>query len=122
MSDPKIEKIHEDKRGTIYRFFIDGKERLLIFTKEGYLRGGHMHKEIQQNFVLSGAIEWTEFHGTHDDNKIMQEGESNTVMPFTPHLLTAVTDCWIIENKFSHESAKMCEHYRNSVLKAMGIE
>jgi len=57
-----FEKIHEDKRGAIFLItglFPEEKEVTLFITKEGYARGGCIHKKNPEwCCVLDGEIEY----------------------------------------------------------------
>jgi len=105
MKTPKIKKEYKDSRGIIYTFFVDGKEELLIFTREGFKRGGHMHKDIQHTMVLSGNIEWREWINDHEVITVLNEGDKQATPSFVPHLLTALNDCWILETKVDNDNS-----------------
>jgi mannose-6-phosphate isomerase-like protein (cupin superfamily) len=118
MISPKIKKEFKDRRGTIFTFFVDGNERLLTFTKEGFSRGGHSHFEVQSTFVLSGEVKWREWVGDHDVEVFLYEGDMKYTESQVPHLLTAMTDCWIIETRRplnTRASRAMAKVYRRVV-------
>jgi len=115
---PKIKLEHSDERGVIYSFQIEGKERLLTFTKAGHKRGGHFHKEIQQTLVLNGSIRWWEWRYDHEEVFDLNEGDKQTTPSFCSHLMEAVTDCWILETKTDSDSSQneiIAETYRKSI-------
>jgi len=122
MKAPEIKKVHEDSRGIIYTFFVDGKEELLIFTKQGYMRGGHSHKDVQHTMVLSGHIEWREWRNDHEEVFNLNEGDKQVTPSFVPHLMTALSSCWILETKVDNDNAiaeSLIKHYREQVEKGM---
>jgi len=114
----KLKKVHEDKRGIIYVFKINGVEQLLIFTKKGHCRAGHIHDEIQYTMVLDGIVEWTQWECEHETVRVMYKGEVQTTPTNMPHLLKAVTDCWILEikkNPKNKTANMMTKYYRGIV-------
>lgn len=122
MGTPEIKKVHEDERGIIYTFFIDGKEELLTFTKQDYMRGGHSHRDAQHTMVLSGSIEWREWKNDHEEVFILNEGDKHVAPSFVPHLMTAICDCWILETKVDNDNdfAKIsAKNYRKQVEKGI---
>ena len=121
MKDPKIKNEYEDSRGIIYTFFVHGKEELLTFTKQGYMRGGHSHKDVQHTMVLSGSIEWREYRNDHEEIFNLNEGDKQVTPSFVPHLLTALSDCWILETKVDNDNTiarVLAKHYRNQVYRS----
>jgi len=93
----ELEKIHEDKRGSLHRILFKGKEFLLVFTKKGMLRGGDYHKSTQHDVVLMGSMEFRYKKGALDQIKTLSAGEMIHFEPNVPHMFTAKEDTLIIE-------------------------
>lgn len=90
--------LHEDKRGKIFAFTFKDQEYIILETRKGYSRGGDYHKSIQHDVVLKGKIKWEEtFPGAGYSTIELKEGESNTVSPGIPHMLTALEDSVVLE-------------------------
>jgi len=93
----EIEKIHEDKRGSLHRILFKEKEFLIIFTKKGMLRGGDYHKSTQRDFVLTGCMEFRYKTDGREHVKTLNAGEMIHFEPNVPHMFTAKEDTLIIE-------------------------
>lgn len=94
----KIQKIHEDSRGAIYRIMVHNKEYVIIETKKGFTRGGDFHKSTQHDIVLKGEILWQEtFDGVAEAQATLKEGESTSVAAGIPHMYTSITDTIVLE-------------------------
>jgi len=125
----KLEKIHEDKRGEIYCFDINGKEFLLLSTKKGFSRGGEIHDRNQYLIVLEGEIEVMLYDVdnktegiSHRYNPVGQ-GELVKIPIGTPHYMTALTDSLVLEWKGKKwdckEAKEMARLYRKMVVEAL---
>jgi len=111
----EIEKIHEDKRGSLHRILFEGKEFLLVFTKKGMLRGGDYHKSTQHDVVLSGSMEFRYKKGTLEQIKTLGVGEMIHFEPNVPHVFTAKEDTLIIEWLEGEFEKSYYEPYRRLV-------
>lgn len=90
-------KVHQDKRGDIYVFNLGEREFLIFFTKKGALRGGHFHDLREYGVVLEGKIERRLMYDEREEIEIFYEGDLGVVPPKIPHLVKALSDCWVLE-------------------------
>ena len=93
----EFKKVHEDTRGKIFVFHIGEREFLLFFTKKGALRGGHFHDLREYGVVLEGEIERRLKYDDREEVEVLTEGELRVVPPKIPHLVKALSDCWVME-------------------------
>jgi len=111
----KMRKIFEDKRGEINLFEIGGREFLLFFTKKDALRGGHIHDLREYCAILEGSIERHLMIDDQDQIDVLNEGDFSIVPPKIPHLVKALTDCWMIEWHEYPKNRIIYEPYRKLV-------
>lgn len=90
-----ITKIHEDERGEMYIIPLDDEKDLLIYTTNaGYARGGGVHTESDEYFVvIQGDVEV--YHG--DSWHSYHAGQLGFIPRGTPHMMIAATDCLMME-------------------------
>ena len=94
--EDKLELIHEDERGKIWRHELDGKEYVLLETVRGEVRGGDYHQTTQHDFVLKGKILWIEKTcltcppNQGEDTTVLREGEEIATKPGIPHMLVSI--------------------------------
>jgi hypothetical protein len=92
----KLEKIHEDIRGSINILtgFSIYSEAAIFFTHQGFARGGCIHN-LNDEFitVLEGEIEYVLGPVT----VILKSGEHGIVPKGTPHYFKSLTDSIVIE-------------------------
>jgi len=104
----RVEKIHEDNRGEIFKFDIGEQEYLIIVTNKGCKRGGEVHDRNQYIVVLRGEIE-----------VMLYDVDSKTES--MSHYMTSLTDSVFLEwkgEKWNSKSAvKMAKLYRKIVEK-----
>ncbi|MEM3091033.1 MAG: cupin domain-containing protein [Candidatus Pacearchaeota archaeon] len=84
MMEPKIEKIHEDRRGAIYlvRGLLEGdKEFTFLEINTGYARGGCLHSQDEYFTVIKGKIKYIYGNG----EEIVHQGESRKIPAGEPH-------------------------------------
>ncbi len=90
--------IHMDTRGIIACFYEDNVEYTLLTTKQGYARGGCIHKINKENFViLKGMVEYHIFYPSEEVIKIYGKGESGLIPNGIPHYLIALDDSLTLE-------------------------
>ena len=92
-----LKQVHEDARGTLYILTFGDKEYLLMFTKKGFKRGGDYHQSIQHDVVLSGRVEFEYVTDKDWVEVILLKGQSISFKAMQPHMLTALTDCLVLE-------------------------
>lgn len=123
----RVEKIHEDNRGEIFKFDIGEQEYLIIVTNKGCKRGGEVHDRNQYIVVLRGEIEVMLYDVdsktesmSHRYNPV-GEGELVKIPTGIPHYMTSLTDSVFLEwkgEKWNSKSAvKMAKLYRKIVEK-----
>lgn len=93
----KLEKVHEDERGSIHRLLFKGKEFIILFTRKGYLRGGDYHKSKQHDVVLVGEMKFRYRINGKDYSKTLGAGEMTHFEPHVPHMFSAKEDTVIVE-------------------------
>jgi len=96
----ELEPVASDYRGESWRIvFSDNREALLIFTKAGFLRGGHSHSKPEVSLILTGKVRtWKIINGA----EVVAEkaaGEFMSNQADEPHLTLALEDCWLIDWK-----------------------
>jgi len=82
-----------DDRGTILVFTDGERDYLLIYTNEGYMRGGEVHTGAQYNSVLKGLIKWD----TPDSTTILSSATVHVTQKETPHMMESLTDSLMVE-------------------------
>lgn len=95
-----IKKIHEDKRGEIWAFYIGGVEYTLLITSEGYARGGCIHNIVEHGVVLEGKVEYfikPLEKGMRRGHWILNKGDRITVPPEHPHYFIALKPSIFLE-------------------------
>lgn len=115
----ELNKIHEDNRGEIYVIDIGCREILLYFTKKGAKRGGHFHELREYGVVLEGKLERRLMFGDNEEVDILLEGELRVTPPIIPHLVKALTDCWLLEWHGYPTNRVTYEPYRKLVEETM---
>ena len=98
MKNPKVVKLHEDSRGTIYSLSgitSDGKEITILHTRRGYARGGCIH-DINDEYVavLEGMVKYW-IGDEHPE--MLQKGMSLLIPAGKPHMFVAQTDSILLE-------------------------
>jgi mannose-6-phosphate isomerase-like protein (cupin superfamily) len=88
--------IHEDSRGSINCFYIDGAEYTILQTRKGFVRGGCIHNVEEHAVVLQGRVE---YHIKSNPNRILvvEKGVSIRISPETPHYFIALVDSIVLE-------------------------
>lgn len=102
----------KDKRGAVWSFRLSEdplEEFIIIYTKKGAKRGGHYHSNKEYHLILKGEIEFLE-----KDKKTLRrirakKGDFILTIGKIPHLVTALSDSWMIE---WHELPKTTHIYR----------
>jgi len=113
----KIEKVHEDERGSIHRILFKGREFIILFTKKGYLRGGDYHKSKQHDVVLTGKMEFRYKINGKEQIKTLGVGEMIHFEPNVPHMFSAKEDTLIVEWLEGEFEKSYYQPYRRLVLK-----
>jgi len=99
--EPKLEPVAKDERGESWRvLFPDNREALLIFTKKGFLRGGHSHSNPEISLILTGKVRnWKIVDGCTELINDLSAGNFMINQPGEPHLTLALEDYWILDWK-----------------------
>lgn len=93
----KLEKIHEDERGEIYiltECFSFLEEATIFVTKNGYARGGCIHR-INNEYCT--VIEGEALYRVDDTIQQVLEGRTITIPKGSPHYFVSVGDSVILE-------------------------
>jgi len=115
-----FEKLHEDKRGEIYRIEHNGKEYLLLTIKKGYIRGGDYHKTKQHDVVLMGRVAVTKYVDGKDIREEYGENQVVIMDEGVPHMIEALTEeALLLEWLEGDFEKKFFEPYRKLVMKRM---
>ncbi len=96
-NNPLSEPVHEDFRGQIRRYDINGVKFNILFTKAGMYRSGDYHSARQFDVVLHGELEITIREGDKDIVFIKKANEKIEIPPNVPHLYKSLTDTVILE-------------------------
>jgi len=91
-----MQKIHEDERGSIHVItgFEDTPEVTLFYTKEGYARGGCIHKDSDEHcVVIEGLILYRIGNALHR----LHVGQTICIPKGTPHYFIAKSNCVVEE-------------------------
>jgi len=91
----EFKHIHEDERGSIECFYIDGVEYTILTTKKGFARGGCIHPEHDEYAVILEGIVFYYVMGQPVKQYI--KGENLLIKKNTPHYLLATTDAVTLE-------------------------
>ena len=102
MKKLKLEPVAKDYRGESWRvLFPDNREVLLIFTKAGFLRGGHSHSKREISLLLTGRVRtWKIMKNTTVE--VIAEKSAGEFMineAGDPHLTLALEDYWLLDWK-----------------------
>lgn len=93
----KLEKIHEDFRGSINIIIGDSikshRELTILETKSGFARGGTFHSSDEEFIVIEGTVE---YH-IGNDMYILKKGNHMTIKHGVPHYFKALTDSITME-------------------------
>jgi hypothetical protein len=104
--EPRLEPVAKDYRGESWRIvFPDNREALLIFTKAGFLRGGHSHSKPEVSLLLTGKVRNWKIIDNVDESRLQEviteksAGEFMINQAGEPHLTLALEDCWLVDWK-----------------------
>ena len=101
-AEPTITKVHEDSRGEMYTINLPGdRELMLLFSKQGSLRGGHSHDVPESVMVLSGRMRYhklfmPDFPATFST---LSDGDASGNRAGEIHMGEFLEDTWLIEWK-----------------------
>mgnify|MGYP001562304250 FL=1 len=100
-TEPRLEHVHSDARGDIYRLLVPPKLEIMLFRcKAGFKRGGHRHTAHEVVSLLSGRMN---YHKVIDGQPQVEEKLPGAVMvnkPDEPHMGEFLEDSWVIEWKY----------------------
>lgn len=95
----KINNIHSDNRGFIKALTGDLQtcpEIAIMKTNAGCARGGCIHRKNKEHLcVLEGSIEYV--YGDENVHVMLQQGQSITIEPNTPHFFLSLSDSLVAE-------------------------
>jgi mannose-6-phosphate isomerase-like protein (cupin superfamily) len=95
--DLKVEKIHEDSRGSITAITVGEREFLLLKTSDCMMRGADIHKSAQHDLVLLGRITWIKGNVESPAKLIVDENEMVTTEKGVPHMLISRGESLVLE-------------------------
>jgi hypothetical protein len=124
---PVLSKMSEDARGASYSIMLpNGQELLLIYTRNGFWRGGHSHNVEEVSVLLSGRATTmkrlrgrgqTETQEVHSTGAIIRNG------PGEVHVTLALEDYWLVDirpgAKASRIKSRNYRPYRRLVTESM---
>lgn len=91
-----LKKIHEDKRGIIWKLSYNNKDYFISFTRKGYARGGDIHNGKQYNAILYGNLLVKEKYDV-DIESILKGGDFIVINKNVPHVFIALKDSLMLE-------------------------
>lgn len=90
--------IYSDARGEIHNILVGGKRINLLYTKAGVMRSGDMHRNTQNDFVFSGAVEIWTMQRDGSTEKTTYRAHQHLEIPIgVPHIFNFVEDCVLAE-------------------------
>lgn len=114
----RIELLHKDKRGSLYRMQFHGRTFELIELVEDALRGGHFHDSEVTLLVLYGQVLYQEIiPNVLDSERIitLKTGDIHKIPAGTAHLLIGIEDSLAIEFHDGEYSTTNYVPYRKKV-------
>ena len=90
----RLDKVHEDHRGSIYTLTDEDELCNILFTNKGKARGGCMHKLDEHLIVFKGEIELF----IDNVSYTMKAGDCRTIPSAIPHYLVSKTDSIVSES------------------------
>ena len=100
----KLEKFHEDERGTIWKLILDNNTVYnIIETKAGYMRSGDIHPNNQHDLVLKGEVAIMErlpmkYTNDHiDKTYLLKDRDYMIIDKGVPHTFKSITDSIVME-------------------------
>ena len=100
-SDPRLELVHRDDRGDIYRILIPPDIEVMLFRcVAGHLRGGHSHTAPEIVSLLAGRMNYHRIVDGVPEVLELRPGDVRVNQPGDPHMGEFLEDSWVIEWKF----------------------
>jgi quercetin dioxygenase-like cupin family protein len=97
---PVLRLEHSDSRGEIYSITLpDGRELMLLHSKEGSIRGGHAHDVNETILVLNGAMRYYKVPGGTEAVTMLMDGDVSFNTAGEPHMGEFLQDTWLVEWK-----------------------
>ncbi len=97
---PRLELVHQDARGEIYRVLLPtDQELMLFFCKAGYLRGGHSHDVPEVVMLLSGRMVYHKMVDGRHEVFELGPGEVSYHEAGVPHMGEFTEDTFLIDWK-----------------------
>jgi precorrin-6B methylase 2 len=100
---------NHDKRGDFYKFEIDSKPVILIYTKAGFMRGGEFHNVTQINDLIIGSVELILRVGNEVMDRTYEASQEIVIPKNVPHYFIFRKDTLITEVYAGDETVEAVE-------------
>ena len=98
---PRLEHVHSDARGDIYRLLVPPNLEVMLFRcAAGHLRGGHSHTAPEIVSLLAGRMYYHRIVDGVPETLAGVPGDVWVDQPGDPHMGEFLEDSWVIEWKF----------------------
>jgi len=102
---PRLEHVHSDARGDIYRVLIPPDQEIMLFhCKAGFKRGGHSHTAPEVVTLLAGRMNYHKVIGGVETVEEKHPGDVMRNLPDEPHMGEFLEDSWVMEWKVGPEA------------------
>ena len=100
-SEPELKRVHADARGEMYSITLPGgREIMLLHSKAGSLRGGHLHSVDEHVIVLEGRMRYHKQRGGYSGTtEEMETGDYSFNQARVVHMGEFLEDSWVLEVK-----------------------
>lgn len=96
----KLELVHQDARGDIYRVLLPGNRELMLFRcVKGYLRGGHSHDCDEMIILLSGKMRYRKWVNGAEEVTELEAGQVSYNPAGVPHMGEFLEESWVLDWK-----------------------
>lgn len=103
--DPRLEFVHGDDRGDIWRVLIPPDLELLLFhCKAGCKRGGHSHTTPEVGVLLTGKMIYHKVIDGKPEALEKRPGDVTRNLPSEPHMAEFLADSWVLDWKYGPDA------------------
>jgi hypothetical protein len=92
-----VPSVYQDERGEIHNLSVGGFRINLLYTEQGVMRSGDIHKNTQHDFIVKGRVEVWRMTKQGTQKTIHQSFEYIRISPFVPHIFHFLDDTIMAE-------------------------
>lgn len=92
-----VPSVYQDERGEIHNLSVGGFRINLLYTKQGVMRSGDIHKSTQHDFIVKGRVEVWRMTKQGTQKTVHQSFEYIRISPFVPHIFHFLDDTVMAE-------------------------